>query len=161
MNLIIILKTGNCKSTRLCRNSFKLCIKNSLHRCTRQMSSLRGVMVLSLSRWSVFTYVNKRDKVLSKTDDHIYQHCEDSKYAGKNVFLRNIILYLYIIPYIYFNWGNIRIIDIYVNILGGDFTYYLYVNCLFQNKCLQNFCNGYFLVRASYVKSHSFTFNHI
>lgn len=156
MNVIIILKTGNCRSKRLCGNSFKLYKKNSLHRCTRQMSSLRGVMILSLLRWSVFTYVNKRDKVLSKTDDHIYQHYKDSKYAGENAFLNNIIscVDLYIIPYIYFNWGNISIIiDIYVNILEEDSTYYPYFDCLFQTKCITNFSTGYLFSQSKLYKT--------
>lgn len=105
------------------------------------MSSLRGVMVLSLLRWSVFTYNNKRYKVLSKTDDHIYQHCKDSKDVGKQAFLNNIIVYLdlYIVLYIYLNWRNKSIIDVYVNILGGDFTYYPYYWLFISNYMYTKF----------------------
>lgn len=109
------------------------------------MSSLRGVMVLSLSRWSVFTYVNKRDKVLSKTDDHIYQLCKDSKDVGENAFLNNIILYVDFVI-LFHSWRNKSIIDIYVNILGGVLTYYPYFDCLFHTTCIPNLSTSFFFI---------------
>lgn len=73
----------------------------------------------------------------------------------ENAFLNNIILcvdfFIIFLITIYLNWRNKSIIDKYMNILGGDFTYYPYFECSFQTKRIPNLSiSNFFSLRKLY-----------
>lgn len=66
--------------------------------------------------------------------------------------------YYFVCRFVYYsiyllNCRNLSIINIYVNILEGDFTCYPYFECLFQTKCIKNFSTGYFFSPSKLYKT--------